>query len=821
MANVTYKVVKGDTLSEIAAKYNTTVAKLASINNIKNVDLIYVGQVLVISKSDGTSTPVVDTTNVSNKANIIHFGLQADTDRSVFAVWAWDRSNTENYEVEWYYYTANKIWFKGSDSTTEDRESIYSAPANAEKVRVRVKPISKKHTVNKKETSYWTAEWTSYETYSFDDNPPTAPSAPSVELKDFRLKAWLENLDVNGDFVQFQVVKNNSSVFATGKANIKTGYVSYSCDVDAGGEYKVRCRAGKANVYSDWSDYSANYSTKPSAPAKITSCKSTSETSVYLAWSEVSTAKAYDIEYTTKKEYFEGSNQITPVNNIETAHYELGGLETGHEYFFRVRAVNDQGASAWSSIKSVVIGTAPIAPTTWSSTTTGIIGDTVTLYWVHNTEDGSAQRHAQIELIINGVTSTQTINTVSEDDDEKTMHYAINTSGYTEGTKIRWRVRTAGVTDKYGEWSVQRVIDIYEKPRIVRSLVYGTGDELGVMTSYPIKITADSYPSSQKTIGYHVGISANEPYQTVDETGQSTYISAGQFVYSKYFDMSEKLSLTLSAGDVRLENNIGYSVTIVVAKDSGLTATVTDEFTTRWSDITYSPNAEISIDPETLTASVRPFCEDRYGELVEGVTLSVYRRDFDGGFTKLAEGLENIRGTFITDPHPSLDYARYRVVATDDATGTVSYYDIPGYPVSEPAIVIQWSEEWHNFDTSEEDEFVEPTWSGSMLKLPYNVDVTDDYSPDVTMIKYIGRSHPVGYYGTHQGHTSTWNTVIPASDKETIYALRRLAVWMGDVYVREPYGSGYWANVLVSFPQKHLETTIPVTLRVTRVEGGV
>lgn len=45
----TYTVKSGDTLSGIAKKYGTTVAKLADINNIKNVNKIYVGQVLKIS----------------------------------------------------------------------------------------------------------------------------------------------------------------------------------------------------------------------------------------------------------------------------------------------------------------------------------------------------------------------------------------------------------------------------------------------------------------------------------------------------------------------------------------------------------------------------------------------------------------------------------------------------------------------------------------------------------------------------------------------------------------------------------------------------
>ena len=46
--NLMYTVKSGDTLSSIAVKYDTTVHKIASLNNIKNVDLIYVGQVLRI-----------------------------------------------------------------------------------------------------------------------------------------------------------------------------------------------------------------------------------------------------------------------------------------------------------------------------------------------------------------------------------------------------------------------------------------------------------------------------------------------------------------------------------------------------------------------------------------------------------------------------------------------------------------------------------------------------------------------------------------------------------------------------------------------------
>ena len=114
----------------------------------------------------------------------------------------------------------------------------------------------------------------------------------------------------------------------------------------------------------------------------------------------------------------------------------------------------------------------------------------------------------------------------------------------------------------------------------------------------------------------------------------------------------------------------------------------------------------------------------------------------------------------------------------------------------------------------------QPAWAGSMLKLPYNIDVSDSNESDVTLVEYIGRKRPVSYYGTQLGSTSSWKVDVAKEDKDTLYALRRLAVWMDDVYVREPSGSGYWAYIKVSFSQEHCNLVIPVTLDITRVDGG-
>lgn len=828
----TYKVVKGDCLWSIASRYLGSGLKwtvLADLNGIsQNRPIIYPGQVLKLDVdsssggSGGTVTPPTPTVEKSTSKPIIkYFGLQAGTDRTVFAAWSWSKENTENYETVWYYDTGNGLWFVGNDSTTTEQQSVYSAPSNAKAVKCKVKAISTKHTVNNQEVNYWTAAWSTEKYYNFSDNPPSTPPVPTVDIIDYKLTAELDNLDLNATQIQFEITKNGAAVFKSGKATIVTNHASFSCTVDAGSEYKVRCRAFRGSEYSDWSGYSSNIGTKPAASSGISECRANSETSVYLEWGAVNNATSYDIEYTTKKEYFDGSDQTNTVTGITFIHYVKTGLETGREYFFRVRAVNDHGSSAWSGIKSVIIGKTPASPTTWSSTTTAITGESLTLYWVHNAEDGSTQTYAEIELYIDGVKETHTINSTTEVDDKKTSSYCIDTSAYVEGSKIKWRVRTAGVTKKYSDWSIQRTVDIYAPPTLIFSVTDVNGKTFETLEAFPFYISGAAGPNTQTPIGYHLVITANSVYETVDYMGNTKMVNKGESVYSKYFDTSEQLLVELSAGNIDLENNIGYTITCVVSMNSGLTAEAWEEFTVAWTDEEYEPNAEIGIDENTLTASIRPYCEDEEGNLIEGISLSVYRREFNGSFTELVAGINNTSNTFITDPHPALDYARYRIVAITDATGAVSYYDVPGYPVGEKAVIIQWDEKWTSFNTMNEDALEQPTWSGSLLKLPYNIDVSDSHKLDVSLVEYIGRKHPVSYYGTQLGETSAWKVEIVKDDKETLYALRRLGVWMGDTYVREPSGSGYWANVTVSFSQTHCDLTIPVSLSITRVEGGV
>ena len=762
------------------------------------------------------------------KCKITKIGLQSGTDRTVYVTWSWSKlSQTDKYDVRWYYSTGDGVRFIGSEQQVEitnaQLQSTYTPPENAKLVKFQVKPIAKTRKVNDKDVAYWTAEWSTEAVYTFGPEPPTKPPTPTVEIDQYTITASIQNAYINATEVQFQIIKDDTKVVNTGISKSITYAASYSCPIEAGSKYKSRCRGKRGELYGEWSDYSGNVESIPSAPARITNCYATSDTSVLLTWDSISSAETYDVEYANNADYLGASNASTTINGITSTSYTVTGLQTGDKYYFRVRAVNSKGVSGWSEYVMVILGSKPAAPTTWSSTTTAIVGEEVILYWVHNAEDGSNESKAELEITINGNTQIHTIDNPEKDSDKDDTNsvFKLSTSQYTEGTTISWKVRTAGISGEFGEWSIQRKIDVYAPATLELHVTDNDGNDISSLTSFPFYIKAIGGPSSQNPISYYVTIISNGTYETIDEIGNVKIVSEGDEVYSKFYDINTEMLLEIIAGSIDLENNITYTITCMVTMDTGLSTQQSKELKIAWVDPDYEPNAEIGFDSETLSAFIRPYCENEDGELVSGVTLSVYRREYDGRFVEIGKGLVNTNNTFVTDPHPSLDYGRYRIVAIDDATGAVSYSDIPGYPIGEKAVIIQWNETWSNFDDLGEEPQETPAWSGSLLKLPYNIDVSDSNSIDVTLVKYIGRSHPVSYYGTQIGSTATWNVDIDKKDKQTLYALRRLAVWMGDVYVREPSGSGYWANISVSFSQTHCELVIPVTLNITRVEGGL
>ena len=769
-------------------------------------------------------------------------GLQKGSERTIYATWSIDGDNRDvaSYSYEWQYFI-DPLWYDGSTGTanTENPVCTYDAPALSGTVRVRVRP-------EPLHTSDFAPTWSNYITFLVPKNTdPEVPDVPEVTITGFNLKAQLDNYDDNAVGIEFEIV-DDVALWTSAIAPIELNRAAATVTVVSGKTYRARARALNAEgLASDWSNYSSDVSSFPAPLPADPTCMALSTTSVEVNWNDVTSADSYEVEYATKKRYFDAApSQVQSVTIEIGTRAEITGLETGQEYFFRVRTKNSQGESEWSNVVSAVIGTVPGPPTTWSSTTTGTVDRDIFLYWVHNSEDNSLEKEAEVELIVNGIPETHVITNESEDP-EHTSEYLLPANTFNAGAIIQWRVRTKGVMDDYGDWSTQRFVNVYTPPILNMILSDGTtwnqdGFEYNTeniyeydyspallndsqLRSFPLLVYFDTYPKSQKPVSYSITITSNETYDGFTDTGSSVPVRTGQTLYQRVISTDlDKFMTIINAGDVNLESGISYTLSASVSLDSGLSAEATYRFIVQWGDEDFYLDAEIAIDSTTLAAYISPYCMNSSFQIRNDVTLGVYRRDFDGGFTEIAKDLINTDRITVTDPHPSLDFARYRITATSISTGRVYFLDLHGVEIGETSIIIQWDEKWSNFDaTRDGGRLVEQPWTGSMVKLPYNVDISESNTIDVELVEYIGRSHPVGYYGTQIGQEGNWNSEIPATDKDTVYALRRLAKWMGNAYVREPSGSGYWAQVAVSFNRNHNETVIPVSINVKRVEGGM
>lgn len=741
--------------------------------------------------------------------------------------------------------------------------------------RVIVTPCSKTYTVDSVETYYWSGVANILEWDTEQKSLPDTLGAPSVELKGLQLTATIDVSDSKTDKVLFTLyqVKGDKSTISEWeiKSEVKYATASAVFSVEAGHSYRVSATPIAVNssfkeIIGKFDGYSEEVQTIPGSPKAFTVCKANSTTEIRLTWPAVTTATSYEIQYATEKKYFDNSDQVSSVTVSNTGAdggsppttWLVAGLTTGDEYFFRYRAVNDAGNGPWSSISSCVIGKTPSAPTTWSSTTTAKTGSKLTLFWVHNARDGSSQTSGQVLLSViftnGGTTTTKTVTLVkandvtNEDTKDNTSSIVIDmakatfdgaTAKYTDasgktdtftaadfcdGAVIKWKVRTQGVITGYGEYSVERQIDLYSPPTLKISLTDASGSSLagdGKFTGFPAYLKGVYGPTTQKPLGYYVNITALESYTDNDAYGDEKTIYSGDSVYSKYIDTSNDLMVELSPTNINLANGIHYHISVQSTMSCGLSATDELDFSVKWSENAYEPDAEIGINKENWVAYIRPYCVDAKDNVVTDVTLSVYRRAFDGEYVTIAEDLDGANRSYIVDPHPALDYARYRIVSKQKSTGAIAFYDVPKYPVNCKNLIIQWNDDWTTFMSETSDMLVTPTWKGLRFMIPYNIDISDSISQDVSLVEYTGRSHPVSYYGTQVGQTSSWSFEMPKTDTDGLALIRRLQVYMGDCYVREPSGTGYWAKVEVSYDRNHNELVIPVSLDITRVEGGM
>ena len=207
--------------------------------------------------------------------------IQNGTTRTMITSWLCSNTNLDHYEVVWEYTSGEMrdghfIWLSGGSNNTTLKNDTYDAPANAKVVRVKVRPISKTYVDSNKVTRYyWTFSFSAYQAYRFtiEDTPPATPSTPTVTIDGSSLIAEVDVYDAPTKTIQFQLYEvlseTDGRTITSVSADVKANHAAWLTTIGIGRTYKVRCRASNGDIWSDWSQYSAEDTTIPFKPARI------------------------------------------------------------------------------------------------------------------------------------------------------------------------------------------------------------------------------------------------------------------------------------------------------------------------------------------------------------------------------------------------------------------------------------------------------------------------------------------------------------------------------------------------------------------------
>lgn len=778
------------------------------------------------------------------KVKNLAVGQQGTTGTTVYASWtifsSAKRKNIDSISIVWRYRVLNSkgkaIWLKGSSETVgkaASRSGAYTAPSESVAVKATVTPILTKNG-KKKATAAARSK-----SRSFATNAPVKPNAPTVTVDGYSLTLSIQTSDQYADGAVFYLFRDNEPepFWSSSKIDISgAGVAQQVTTLDPGHSYYARVKLLNDTVESEYSDAAAI--SEITIPGQVTGLTATplSQTQIQVSWDATSGAantNGYEIEYATDQKYFGGSNATVNTVSNTTAYINV---EIGNVWYFRVRAKNSSNISgSWSDTVSAAAGSKPNPPTTWTLESSVFVGSSITLYWAHNSADGSKPTRSQIEYSINNgpAQTIEKTHSLGPDDKDYTFNHILQiaSSTFSDGDVLRWRVRTMGIDAMgWSDYSALREIRIFAPASLSLSAP-------GTITVFPINIGITVTPSSQNIVSFYLAIRSRDSYDDADYMGEFQHVMAEQLIFSKnYTSLENSDTISLTPSDINLLNGQTYDIEAVVATSAGLIAEDTSEFTLDIIERDYYMDMGITVDPDSLSAALIPGCysevsEDEEGDeifdlddIVDDVTLNVYRINFDGSFTTIAEGLINDGITVISDPHPALDNGKYRLVAVDNQTGSMYFDDIISEDLEVKGLVLQWDAKYSNYMVLDVGDEIEEAAIGDMaggttLKLPYNVKKNESSDLDTALVEYIGRSHPVSYYGTQKGQKSSYSTDVPKDDYETLELLRRLQVWPGDVYIRVQDGLGYWAKVEVSFDRDYDSLIMPISIDATRVDS--
>lgn len=381
---------------------------------------------------------------------------------------------------------------------------------NATKLKVEFRPVAKEaYRDGDKIIRGWTASSCTAE-YDLSDSLPNQLSSCSIEFRDDndRTKAWVSAKGITDTMhitdVQFQVIKDNINNIIYDQRVPWDGVSKAEREItlEPNHTYYVRCRGWNKNGSSGaWGDtWSEGLRTPPNAVQnfKIKSdyIQQTSQVVIEFTWDAIANVDKYSIEYISEYGNWNNDNDIQTISDNITRNSYRFNVGTGGSYIFRIAAWRDGGHSVYTE-QSFSFGVKPSQPTVWTDQTYYSSDDSyIAIYWKHNSQDSTREIKAQVGVKIGDNEEViHEINRANWDSKDwyKNNHYLVDVSEQVTSVDISYRVRTAGVSGEYSDWSEMKTIKLYRKPGILMYVYNGEGINPFVTSSDQITSLPFSY----------------------------------------------------------------------------------------------------------------------------------------------------------------------------------------------------------------------------------------------------------------------------------------------------------------------------------------
>lgn len=559
----------------------------------------------------------------------------------------------------------------------------------------------------------------------------------------------------------------------------------------------------------------------PKAPTNITLSSPMAET-IQVTWDwPWDSANISELSWSDHSDAWESTDEPSTyrISNIHAAKWNIKGLESGVEWFIRVRLIKSLEESEiegpWSPIMSYKLTSAPDIPNLILSKYVISKGEKFTAAWDYISTDGTGQSTVQIcRATINSSTGAITYgnNILDLETVEKEYTFDPEVLGWTTGNSYYMCVRVKSESERLSGWSQPVKLDIAEPLTIDITDTSLDDRTVGGITRYyltelPLTITIEGAGDNAFT---NIVIERENDYHSnrPDESDYNGF--KGETV--AYYTQQGEDEISIGVDDLVgiLDDTAEYRIIAMIYDELGQSATTELPFIVDWEHQAIIPTATVVIDNDNYIAKITPSLPS---ELPTGWTIDqgdvcdIYRISADKPELIIQNGSF---GTTYVDPYPAIgEFGGHRVVFKT---------------VNGDYITTDGTYAWVDLDADDGDIFdidtsIIDTPNGSIDFL-YNIDLSSSWKKDFQETHYLGGSIQ-GDWNPGVSRTGSVSTVsVITQDQETIKDFRRLADYPGVCHIRTRDGSSFAADIQVKEDMKYESFELATyNLSITRVDS--